>query len=80
LFYYDRHTLKRTLEKSGFQVVDTKFIGHLFRVKTIFLRLSRENVNSVHNRIYRQLNGTTLGELKFTKNLHDIVTVLATKP
>jgi 2-polyprenyl-3-methyl-5-hydroxy-6-metoxy-1,4-benzoquinol methylase len=80
LFYYDKATLGRTLEKSGFQVVDSKFIGHLFKIKTIFLRLSRDNVNSRQFRAYQALKGTALGEFQFKKNLHDIITMLAVKP
>jgi SAM-dependent methyltransferase len=80
LFFYDKRTLALTLEKSGFEVVDTKFIGHLFRVKTIFLRLARENTHSLHHHIYQKLNGSKLGELKFVKNLHDIVTMFGVKP
>jgi SAM-dependent methyltransferase len=80
LFYYDKRTLAHMLEKGGFQVVDSKFIGHLFRVKTVFLRLSRGDENTRFHRIYRSLNGTPVGELRFNKNLHDIVTMLAVKP
>jgi 2-polyprenyl-3-methyl-5-hydroxy-6-metoxy-1,4-benzoquinol methylase len=80
LFYYDKQTLGRTLETSGFTVVDSRFIGHLFKVKTIFLRLARGNAKSPFHRIYRSLNGSTLGELKFNKNLHDIITMVAVKP
>ena len=43
----------------------------------IFLRLSRGNANSLTYRIYKKLIGTALGEIKFHKNLHDIITVLA---
>ena len=60
--------------------MDSRFIGHLFKVKTVFLRLSRGNVDSLHFRIYRALNGTALGDFRFKKNLHDIVTMLAVKP
>lgn len=80
LFYYDGSTLDRVLSNNGFKLVATKFIGHLFKVKTVFLRLSRGDANSVHHRIYDSLNGTALGEFKFHKNLHDIITVLAVKP
>jgi SAM-dependent methyltransferase len=79
LFYYDGHTLDRALSNSGFQVVGSRFIGHLFKVKTVFLRLSRGDFNSISYRIYRTLNGTALGEVKFQKNLHDIITVLGVK-
>jgi 2-polyprenyl-3-methyl-5-hydroxy-6-metoxy-1,4-benzoquinol methylase len=80
LFYYNASTLDRALSKSGFQVAESKFIGHLLKVNTIFFRLSRDNVNSWAYRIYRALNGTALGEFKVHKNLHDIITVLAAKP
>jgi hypothetical protein len=56
------------------------FIGHLFKVKTVFLRLARGNMSSRFVGIYKALNGTPLGELKFNKNLRDIVTMLAVKP
>jgi len=80
LFYYNRRSLAFTLTKSGFQVVDSKFIGHLLKIKTVFWRLSQSNVNSLFYRIYKALNGTALGEIKFHKNLRDIITVLAVKP
>jgi 2-polyprenyl-3-methyl-5-hydroxy-6-metoxy-1,4-benzoquinol methylase len=79
LFYYDRGTLTRALVQSGFQVVDAKFIAHVLKIKTVFLRLSRGNPNSPFRRLYQALDGTALGEFKLRKNLHDIITVLAVK-
>ena len=80
LFYYDAQSLTNTLSKSGFQVVQSKFIGHLLKVKTVFWRLSRGNADSLFYHVYKTLDGTSLGEVKFRKNLHDIITVLAVKP
>ena len=80
LFYYNGNSLALALTNSGYQVVDSKFIGHLMKVKTVFWRLSRSNPRSLFYRIYRALERTSLGELKFHKNLHDIITVLAVKP
>jgi len=80
LFYYDRRTLSSTLSNSGFQVIGSRFIGHLFKVKMVFFRLSRGNTNSLCYRIYKKLIGTLVGEIRFHKNLHDIITVLAVKP
>ena len=79
LFYYDGRTLARALENSGFQVVESKFIGHLLKIKTLFWRLSRGNRNSTLYRVFKAFDGTPLGEMKFRKNLHDIITVLAVK-
>jgi SAM-dependent methyltransferase len=80
LFYYNRRSLALALSKSGFQMVDSKFIGHILKVQTVFWRLSRSNKESPFYRIYRALEGTALGNIGFHKNLHDIITVLAIKP
>ena len=80
LFYYDGKTLDRALSKSGFQVVESAFIGHLLKVETVFSRLSQGNAKSFFYRVFKALHGTALGEIKFHKNLHDIITVLAVKP
>ena len=79
LFFYDRRTLTRALSDSGFQVVESKFIGHVLKMKTVFLRLSRGRQRSPFYRAYRALDDTALGEIKVRKNLHDIITVLAVK-
>ena len=80
LFYYDGKTLPRILTSVGFHVVDSRFIGHLLKVKTVFWRLAQDNKDSVFSRIGRRLDGSFLGDIKIKKNLHDIVTVLAVKP
>ena len=80
LFYYNANTLNLALSNTGFQVAGFKFIGHLFKIKTVFFRLSRGDVSSFLYRVYSALNGTAFGEIKFHKNLHDIITVLAVKP
>lgn len=80
LFFYDRETLAGALSAGGFEVTDAEFIGHLLKVKTVFWRLSKNDPSSLCYRIYRALDGSALGEIKFRKNLHDIVTILAVKP
>ena len=80
LFYYNSRSLALALSKRGFQEVESKFIGHLLKVKTVFWRLSRCKPESPFYRIYRALEGTALGDVKFHKNLHDIITVVAIKP
>jgi SAM-dependent methyltransferase len=79
LFYYEPKTLGRALSGSGFRVADSRFIGHLLKLKTIFWRLSRGDARSPFLRVYKVLNRTGLGELKIHKNLHDIFTMSAVK-
>lgn len=79
LFYYDRRTLARALSIAGFQVVDSRFIGHLLKVRTVFWRLSRGNPASPFYRICKYSSGKAFGEFKIHKNLHDIITMSAIK-
>jgi SAM-dependent methyltransferase len=79
LFYYNRRTLVLAAEKSGFEVVETKFIGHLLRISTVFMRLSRGNKKSLFYQIYSALADNSLGRIKIKKNLHDIITMFAAK-
>jgi len=80
LFYYDHRTLANTLATAGFQVIDSRFIGHLLKVKTIFWRLSRGRTQSSFYRICKYLDGKAIGEFRIHKNLHDIITMTAVKP
>jgi hypothetical protein len=79
LFYFDRRTLTLAAEKSGFDVVETKVIGHLLRISTVFMRLSRGNRKSFFYKIYSVLADNWLGIIKIKKNLHDIITIFAVK-
>lgn len=79
LFYYQKRSLTNALSKCGFETVDSRFIGHLLKVKTVFWRLSCGNTSSPFYRIFRSLENSKLGDIKFHKNLHDIITVLAVK-
>ncbi len=79
LFYYDRRTLTLAATKSGFEVVDAKFIAHLLRISTVFMRLSRGDTKSPFYRIYSALADRSLGRIKIKKNLHDIITIFAVK-
>jgi len=79
LFYYDRRTLGLAVDQAGFDLVESRYIGHLLRVSTIFQRLSRGNQASPFYRLYKALEGRTLGKLAIRKNLRDIITVFAVK-
>jgi SAM-dependent methyltransferase len=79
LFYYDQRTLALAVVKSGFDVVETKFIAHLLYLSTVFMRLSRGNRKSLLYRIYSALASHSLGRIRIKKNLHDIITLFAVK-
>jgi 2-polyprenyl-3-methyl-5-hydroxy-6-metoxy-1,4-benzoquinol methylase len=79
LFYYNKHSLKFILGKTGFDFIGSKFIGHLLKLQTVFYRLSRNNRYSLAYKIYLRIAGSFLGEIKIYKNLRDIITVFAVK-
>lgn len=80
LFYFTRRALRRLVEIAGFEMVSARHIGNLLQIKTVFYRLSRNDRKSWSYRIFRLLEGTSIGRAKFVKNLHDIITVAAKKP
>lgn len=79
LFYYDENTLRRILDKTGFRMIDSRFIAHLLRIHTILLRLSQSNTSSPFYKMYERLSGTWAGKITVRKNLRDVITVLAVR-
>ena len=79
LFYYDRTTLDRILAKTGFKMTDSRFIAHILKLRTVFLRLSKGDKSSLLYRMSSGLSNSAIGGLKIRKNLHDIITVFAVK-
>lgn len=77
LFYYDKNTLNRILERTGFGMIDARFIAHRLRIHTILIRLAQGNKESIFYRMYQRVAGTWLGRTTVRKNLHDVITVLA---
>lgn len=79
LFYYNRDSLTHILTNSGFEVIDSKFVGHLLTLNTVFFRLSRDDEQSIFHHIGVALRRSPLRDVKIYKNLHDIITVMARK-
>jgi 2-polyprenyl-3-methyl-5-hydroxy-6-metoxy-1,4-benzoquinol methylase len=79
LFYYNKRTLAQILSKTGFRMVESRFISHLLRISTVFLRLSKMERDSVFYRIFTALERSRVGDIKIRKNLRDIITVAAVK-
>lgn len=79
LFYYDKNTLKRILERTGFRMTDSRFIAHLLRIQTILFRLTQGNNRSLYSALHRMVAGTWVGKMAVRKNLHDVITVMAVR-
>ena len=79
LFYFSRAALVTALEKTSFDVIFFRHLGHLMFLSAIFYRLSRGNKESLFFKLYKLIDKTRLGRKKIYKNLHDIVTVFAKK-
>lgn len=79
LFYYDRRTLDLLLSKTGFRLVESRFIAHRLKLKTIFMRLAKGDEASVFYRAYKGLSRYSAGDFQIRKNLHDVITVIGVK-
>ncbi len=78
LFYFNKKSLSVLFNKTGFKVISFNYFAHLLKIKTAFYRLSKGN-NNIFYKISRYLYKTSIGDISFKKNLHDIVTVFAQK-
>lgn len=79
LFYFNQKSIKHLMENSGFKTNSFEFIPHLFQLKTVFLRLSKDCTKSFWYKLYKAFNDTRIGNVSFKKDLHDIVTAFAVK-
>jgi len=78
LSYFSPKTVADALERTGFEVVTSRFIGHRLALKTVPYRLSRGE-KGFFFALYRLLARSPFGGVPIYKNLHDIVTVIAKK-
>jgi len=79
LFYYNEETLTRILRKSGFQIIDSRFMAHVLKVRTAMIRLGQGDPKSRRYSVCRALAKSPLANFKIKKNLHDVITVMATR-
>lgn len=79
LFYFNKESISKLLDKAGFDIVISKYMGHLLLFSTILFRLSRGNEKSIFFHLYKIVDGRKLGNVKIYKNLRDVVTIVAVK-
>lgn len=79
LYYFNKDTLTKLLEQSGFQLQSAKFIGHILDLKTIPFRLARGATSGLYHSAYKLLSKSAIGDIKIYKNLHDIITMIGIK-
>ncbi len=79
LSYFNKHSLREALSRTGFRMLYHRFIGHVLSLKTIAYRLSHCGRPGFFYSLYETLSGSRLGNIGVRKNLRDIITVVATK-
>jgi len=80
LSYFTRKGLFSLVNRCGFKFYEQFHLGHLLQIKTVFYRLSRGRKTSLARMIFKMIQHNRLGQIRFHKNLHDIMTVIAIKP
>ena len=63
LFFFNRTSLTKTLEKASFKVLFFKHLAHRLFLSTVFFRLSREGERKTFYKLYRALEGTFIGKI-----------------
>lgn len=79
LFYFNKATLARLLDATGFQMTQSKFIGHRLALKTVPYRLAGGKTNSPWFSLHSLLAKTPFGNVPIYRNLFDIITVIGEK-
>ena len=79
LTYFTRRSLQILCQRNGFAVESMRHFSQAITIPTIFFRLAHSNRDSFFGRIHTALQATPLRKVSIKKNLHDIVTVFATK-
>jgi SAM-dependent methyltransferase len=79
LFYYNKATLARIFQVTGFQVDSVNFVAHRLALKTIPYRLAQRNRKSIFYKLYNLLDKSSLGTIPIYKNFHDLITVIGHK-
>ncbi len=79
LFYFNKKSLNMILDRAGFKIYKSRFIGQVLQLKTAFHRLAREETDTIYYKLYKFFRNNMLGGIKIHKNLNDIITVFAIK-
>jgi len=79
LSYFNKTSLRHALSRTGFSVLYHTYIGHLLSLKTVAFRLSHNGKPGLFYSLYKVLRRSRVGDLSIRKNLHDIITIMATK-
>lgn len=79
-FFFDTRTLRRLLEKTGFDVLEARHRASLYSVAHVLYKLGASGRLGVVRRAASRLGRSSLGLAGVPINLHDIVTVVARRP
>ena len=79
LTYFNVRSLRILCESNGFKVDKTCHLSQAIAIPTIFFRLAHSKRDSFFGKIGQFLENTFLKKVTVKKNLHDIVTLFATK-
>lgn len=79
LTYFNPKSLFILCENNGFKMDKTCHLSQAIAIPTIFFRLAHSRRNSFFGKIGKLLENTILCRVAIKKNLHDIITLFATK-
>jgi hypothetical protein len=77
--FFSLKTLTKLLKKTGFDLVDVKYIGKTVEIRWILFKLANITNNKILLKIYHSLKETKIGKTRLRVNLFDIMTITAKK-
>ena len=77
--YFNKKSLRVALSRTGYTMLYHRYIGHRLSLKTVAYRLSHCGRPGIFGSLYRMLRRSPLGNVAVRKNMHDLITVVATK-
>ena len=79
LTFFNKRSLEFLCNSNGFKIVESNHIPQTLSLPKIFYRLSMGNENNLFSIIHKALEKTLLNKISIKKNLHDIITIIASK-
>ncbi|MDI6735930.1 MAG: class I SAM-dependent methyltransferase [bacterium] len=79
IYYFSQETIKKLLEKTGFEVIEIKYWGKVMTLTHFVRRLRFLFKNKLLYHLFNPFGTSSLGRMSIELNLFDIMTVFARK-
>jgi len=79
LHFFSNKTIKKILEKNGFQILELKYLGKVIELRWILFKIADITNIKLLKALYYKIQNSFIGKLKIKINTFDIMTICAKK-